>query len=534
MFIETVKRTTKKKTYAYTLLRRSFRDPITKKPKHETLLNLTDWDTEKVEALRALIAGKKLADVPEVATEQGKAIGGLWVFNELAKQEGLDKVLGQDRRGKIALLLVLGRILTQGSRLQLCEWVETQEIEAVLGISEIKKDELYRSLDWLSEMQGKLEEKLYRNRCRKEALYETETRLYLYDVTSSYLEGEENELANYGYNRDRKRGKKQIVVGLLSDAKGRPVSISVFEGNTADMKTLSDQIETVANRFKVTQVIMVGDRGMIKTPQKKALGDVEFHYITAITKKQISTLLQKEVIQLGLFDSELVEVEEEEKRYVLRRNPIRQEEIEGSRQAKLDRLRELAKDANQYLGDHTNAQVKTQVKKMDEKLRDFGVSRFCQVSSDGRHIGIEIDEAAFTQEKQLDGCYVLETDVSSAEMSASDIHDRYKDLAKVEMAFRTMKTGCLEIRPVFVRKESRTRGHVFVTMLGYLLVKTFWDGVKEKTEFTKAHCLSLIQSVHTTIVSLNAQTIKQIPTPRKSVQQILDALSLKLPPALPD
>jgi len=295
MYIETVKRKTKKKTYEYILLRRSYRDPVTKKPTHETLLNLTKWPKEKVAALKAIISGDKLIDAPKISTEQGKDIGGIWVFNEIAKQIGLRKALGNDRRGKIALLLILGRILTQGSRHHLLEWIKGQEIDAVLGIKDLKKDELYTTLDWLAGAQSKIEDRLYRaKKKRSDAEKEgsdTGVHLYLYDVTSSYLEGEKNDLACYGYNRDKKKGKKQIVIGLLTDSKGRPVSVCVFDGNRSDTTTVEAQIQTISTRFKAKKVIMVGDRGMIKSPQKTALNAFDFNYITAITRQQIANLI---------------------------------------------------------------------------------------------------------------------------------------------------------------------------------------------------------------------------------------------------
>jgi len=158
-------------------------------------------------------------------------------------------------------------------------------------------------------------------------------------VTSSYLEGEDNYFSAYGYNRDGKKGKKQIVIGLLCDGNGDPVSVEVFPGNTQDMKTFSSQIQKVRERFSCERVILVGDRGMIKTPQIKELPE-GFHYITAITKAQIDVLIKQDVIQMDLFDAELCEVEDNEEgvRYILKRNPVRAKEIENNRLAKRQRL----------------------------------------------------------------------------------------------------------------------------------------------------------------------------------------------------
>ena len=164
--------------------------------------------------------------------------------------------------------------------------------------------------------------------------------MFLYDVTSTYLEGEQNAFAAFGYNRDRKSGKRQIVIGLLCDADGRPLSIELFAGNTSDVKTFSSQLSKAAARFGAERVTFVGDRGMIKAPQRAELGAAEFHYITAITKAQIDGLIEAGVLQMDLFEETLAEVEGKDgERYVLRRNPARAEELAASRQDKLTTLR---------------------------------------------------------------------------------------------------------------------------------------------------------------------------------------------------
>ena len=306
----------------------------------------------------------------------------------------------------------------------------------------------------MSEQQSRIEDRLYTYRQKENESRKGAHTLCLYDVTSSYLEGEKNELAAYGYNRDKKKGKKQIVIGLLTNIQGVPMSVSVFKGNTPDTETVPDQIKTIAQRFKAKQVVMVGDRGMIKTPQKTALNEVDFNYITAITKKQIDTLLKKGAIQLGLFDTEVVEVVDQDKRYLLRRNPLRKEEVEKNRESRRECLHKKVQEANHYLNKHPKANPLVQLKRLQEKLITLGCNRFCCLLIKARELVIEVDADALKNEAQLDGCYVLETDVLSTEMTTAEVHNTYKGLAKVETAFRTMKTSCLEIRPLYVRKES--------------------------------------------------------------------------------
>jgi transposase len=201
----------------------------------------------------------------------------------------------------------------------------------IVGIQQgFCEDHLYENLSWLADNQEKIEKRLFTFR-RGQSTPE----LFLYDVTSSYLEGDQNELADWGYNRDKKRGKKQIVIGLLCDEQGEPVSVEVFTGNTADLQTFGAQVQKVAERFGCRRVTIVGDRGMIKSAQIQDLKSVGFHYITAITKAQIRSLIKTGVFQLELFDDQLCEIQDGGVRYVLRRNPVRATEMAVSRTSEL-------------------------------------------------------------------------------------------------------------------------------------------------------------------------------------------------------
>ena len=216
------------------------------------------------------------------------------------------------------------------------------------------EDDLYANLDWLADNQAEIESRLFAQRKAASA-----PDVFLYDVTSTYLEGEHNAFAAFGYNRDRKSGKRQIVIGLLADADGRPLSIEVFPGNTSDVKTFSSQVSKAAARFGAERVTFVGDRGMIKAPQRAELGAADFHYITAITKAQIDALIAAGVLQMDLFEETLAEVEGEEgERYVLRRNPARAAELAASRQDKLTTLQTAAEAANTYLSEHPRAAIR--------------------------------------------------------------------------------------------------------------------------------------------------------------------------------
>ncbi|MCP4302462.1 MAG: IS1634 family transposase, partial [Gammaproteobacteria bacterium] len=261
----------------------------------------------------------------------------------------------------------------------------------VLGLEAFDENDLYRNLDWLNENQATIEDRLFRLRHP-----DGKAQLFLYDVTSSYLEGTKNELAAFGYNRDGKNGKRQIVIGLLCDEVGWPLSVEVFAGNTADTSTFASQVRKVADRFGGEAVTLVGDRGMIKGPQIDALQaeDDEFHYITAITKPQIESLLTRGLFQLELFDEKVAEVhdEEEEVRYVLRRNPQRAAEMAATREDKRGAVEKLVSEQNVYLVEHPRARVDVAVRRVEQKIEKVRLSTWLSVSSEGRTLSLVRDE----------------------------------------------------------------------------------------------------------------------------------------------
>jgi transposase len=389
------------------------------------------------------------------------------------------------------------------------------------------EDDLCDNLDWLAAHQEAIENRLFADRHASPP-----PSLFLYDVTSSYLEGDRNELADWGYNRDKKRGKKQIVIGMLCDQDGEPVSTAVFEGNTSDLATFESQIHKTAERFGCQRVTFVGDRGMIKSGQIEDLSRAGFHYITAITKAQIRSLIKKDVIQLGLFDEKLCEAVQDGVRYILRRNPVRAEELAASRASKLETLRKLAQKQNEYLIAHPKADPQRSWKLVSDKQSKLDVASWVTVRVEEGRIVVEVDEERLG-EIQLDGCYALKTDLPRDAADPETIHARYKDLALVEMGFRTMKTDHLRVRPVWVRKESRTRAHVLVVMLAYRLIRELsraWSGMDLKVEEGLDHLKRLCAME---LKVKNGATCLRLPTPDDLTHRLLEALDIGLPAVLP-
>jgi hypothetical protein len=520
------------KTYTRYLLRECYREEG--KVKHRTIANLSRCSAQEIEAVRLALRHKQelaaLGSIKDaVQLHQGPSIGAVWLVYQVARHLGIEQALGSSRQGRLALWQVIARVIDQGSRLSAVRLAATHAACDVLGLERFDEEDLYGNLDWLSVHQAEIEDRLFQLQPKEPA-----SGLFLYDVTSSYLEGEHNELGAFGYNRDGKRGKRQLVMGLLCNGGGRPLSIEVFAGNTQDPKTFTPQIKKVAKRFGGREITFVGDRGMIKTPQIEALGERQFHYITAITKPQIEALLKSDVLQLDLFDETLAEITTEEGlRYILRRNPHRAEEIAASREDKYQRLCRAAVEYNHYLSAHPRARVEVALRLFENRRQKLRLAQWVKLSIEGREIRVAKDLQALGEIAKLDGCYVLKTDLSREAASKETVHDRYKDLALVEWAFRESKTVHLEMRPIYVRRKSRTRGHAFVVMLAYTIIKelaTRWQPL----DLTVKEGIDQLATLSLTEVRINDQApYHQVPTPRDTLQRLLDAAQVRLPKILP-
>ena len=520
-----------KKIFTAVFLRESFRE--NGKVKGKTIANLSHLSPRIIDALDLVLKRDgDLADIihlkDTLTLHEGKSVGALLLLQHVARQTGVASALGGSREGLLALWQVMARMLDQGSRLSSVRLGGACAVGEVLGLQEgFTEDDLYENLHWLDAHQVKIENALLAHRGGQKLT------LCLYDVTSSYLEGTENELAAYGYNRDKKTGKMQIVIGLLCDAKGIPVSIQVFEGNTQDTKTMSDQIKKVAERFGAKDIVFVGDRGMIKSPQQEELRKEGFHFITALTKPQVETLLKNGPLQLSLFDDPVTEVAGEDgRRYVLRRNPVRAREIAATRASKLRRATERCTKENAYLREHPKADPEKAQERLEVYAERLKISSWVTITAADRTLSLTENTPAREEESQLDGCYVLVTDVPVERMDAETIHARYKDLALVERAFRTSKQSFLEVRPLFVRTEESTRGHLLVTMLSYLLAQRLQElwADQDCTVEEGLHSLSTLSLIE--VKCKGEPVFCRIPVPRARSRVLLEKAGATVPTTL--
>jgi hypothetical protein len=436
---------------------------------HETLANLSRLPADLIGLIEDFCHGtppaaslrRGLPPVASTALHVGPCYG---LLAGLARELGIVRAVGEaPRTQRLALYLVYARLAHQGSRLSAARASEDHAVREVLQVGAFDEDDLYGALEYLAAQQHEIETAL--------APQARPGAVFLYDVTSVYFEGQHNELAAFGYNRDGKRGKQQMVAGLLTDGTGEPLSIQLYAGNTSDPPTFLDAVEQLKARFGTEDIAVVGDRGMIKALGQAALGEANFRYVTALTDPQVRALLKQGVLQLGLFDDQPAEVTVGTKRYVLRCNPQTQARERARRKDQWVRVRAWIQARNAHVQKQPRCDPASSLRGAQARLKTYRLGGWVSVRLDGRQVVWTEDAAAREGAAQLDGCYVIESDLPVGAADAPAVHDRYLDLTRVERDFRTLKTGLLEIRPVFLRKADRTRGHALVSLLALKLAR---------------------------------------------------------------
>lgn len=513
------------------LLRESWREG--KQVKTKTLANLTHYAPERIEALRLALKGE-FDGMTGCTPTVGKSFGTLFTLNALAQELGIAQALGSSNQGLLSLFLVLARIAHQGSRLSSVRWAAQHAVSDILGLNTFDENDLYEALDWLSSKQDQIEGKLFHRYVKQHG---QPPALVLYDVTSSYLEGLKNELAAYGYNRDRKRGKKQIVIGLLTGIDGEPLSVRVFEGNTTDPTTVIEQINTLKDKWGLSDIIFVGDKGMIKRPGKAALTQAGWHYITALSKPEIRTLLQSKTIQLDLFDESVESVSCDDKRYVMRLNSTIRAHLRQERYQRQSKLLEKVEARNAYVARHPRSRPETGLMQLQRLAKTYRLHGYICLSLEGDQIVVNVDTQAQETLFALDGCYALETRLPESKMTPCDIDTCYHSLSEVEQNFRTMKTDCLEVRPIYLRNAARTRAHIFVCMLSLKITRLMRSklsiayGTTESNKYTVTleTALALLDKLQFLYYDVAGQPMARLSQPSQEQQRLLVALGVTLP-----
>ncbi len=457
------------------LLRESYRDGD--KVKTRTLANLSRWPEAKIEALRRVLKGAAVAVPERLTIERSLPHGHVAAVLGMARKLGLERLVPRrpERLAKLALALIVARVLEPAAKLatarQLSAASAAHSLGAVLGLGAVDEDELYRALDLLGEAQPKIEAALARRHLRNGCLV-------LYDLTSSWLEGRCCELARFGYSRDGRRDKLQIVFGLLCAADGCPIAVQVFEGDTADPSTLAAQIDKLKQRFGLRRVVLVGDRGMITSARiEQDLKPAGLDWITALRAPAIQALAAENgPLQPSLFDQrDLAEIASPAypgERLVVCKNPDLAAERARKRADLLAATeRELARIEAATLRERRPLRGRDAIAlKVGAVLGRRKMAKHFRLTFTDDRLSFVRDDAAIAQEAALDGFYVLRTSVPAATLDAEATVLAYKSLAQVERAFRSLKTVALEVRPVHHRRAGRVRAHVFLCLLAYHVI----------------------------------------------------------------
>ena len=536
------------KEYSYSFLAESYWDG--KKSKKRIIANLSKLPNITISTLKNSLKGKSdNIALCDICVEKSIDYGQYFVVLEIIKKLKIEKAVKAifPEKVNLVVLMIIGKIITQGSKLGIVNWIKRNEILAKkleVDVNKLTPNDLYATLEELDSLQSAIEKKwyLYNKKRISDDGENSDDTIYLYDVTSSYFEGAQNELARFGYNRDGKKGKKIVTAGLITDNEGFPLKISVFEGNILDYQTVQEELMKLKKEFESKKIVLVGDRGMKIKYNLDKMEEAEkegVQYITPLTANEIRGLEKEGLIQASLFDKDLVEVETGNTRYILCSNPYLEKEKKATRLSMKTKFEfELAQIQTSFNSEkakcennkerlkqgHKNKKLKV---KLTEKQIDgwkyraknaqskYKMQQVYMITITEKEFKAEYNAAKYEELGKYDGKYVIETTVKKEELSKEEVRETYKKLQKVEHAFRDIKTDRLSIRPIFHRKAAQTRGHFLVGMLAYAVIhemeknifpllkkekkKLSFSDIVEELKMIKLNVLSFGKSDHTEI-----------------------------------
>ncbi len=520
------------------LIRSSFRE--NGKVKHTNHGRITGLPLPQLRLIQAAFQNQAVPkDDPQSLQLLGsKEYGASFALLALARQLGLEQLLYSRPQPWVrdCLAMIVGRLAYAGSKLALSnQWKNTAlwELCGTSGPIDVE-EHCYWPLDRLLERQAAIQRALAKQHLKN-------GHLVLYDITSSYLEGEyvDSSIVLFGYNRDGKRQHEQITLGLLCDERGCPVGVEVFAGNTQDAQTVIGKVKELRREYGLRRVTLVGDRGMITQTNAEKLDQVTgLHTITALTHHQIVELLERKVIQTGLFDEhKIVEVTDPdhlERRYCLCRNPETAVQETETRRRLLDLTR---RGLDKLVGRKRKAKEEKLGARVGKILDRYKMGKFVEWKVVEGRLAYSLKEAAITQEALLDGCYIIRATVAKEVLNTQQTVAAYKSLTLVEQAFRTLKTVALEIRPIYHKKDDRIRAHVFLCVLAYYvgwhaqerLQPLFAeDGHGKNRQWTMENVIERLAAIRRERVKMAGVEFNRVTTPEADQQRILDLLKVTL------
>jgi transposase len=450
------------------LLRQSWREG--RRIRKRTLANLSHWPREQIECLRRVLRGEVLVSPDDVFTiVASNPHGHVEALQRMIKRLALDDLLASrgSRERDLVLAMIAAQILHGSSKLATTRLWHTTTLAKEFGVSDADEEDLYAALDWLGDRQARIEAKLARRHLG-------EGSRVLYDVTSTRYHGRTCVLAEFGKDRDGKKGKRVIIYGVMTDAAGRPVALEVYPGDTGDPTTVGDQVDKLCRRFGLERVVLVGDRGMLTDTQIHGLGRYpSLGWISALRAPAVAKLVDAGHLQLSLFDetnlAEITAPDYPGERLIVCRNPLLAEDRRRTREEllamtaqRLEKIRhEVARRTKTLLGADAIGL------KVGRVINAYKVAKHFQLEIGDSRFSWSRNEASIAKEAALDGFYVIRTSEPSGELSAEETVRSYKDLSRVERLFRTLKGIELRVRPIRHRREAHVRGHIFLCMLAY-------------------------------------------------------------------
>jgi len=540
MYIETLKKKQGTKIYKTVLIRESYRE--NGKVKHRTVSNITKLPKIYISRLKKILKGEQ-GEFNVADLENGSAYeyGASYAFKELAKQIGLDKAIcsTKEQWKDDVMAMIIGRITCQGSKLHLInQYLNTGLWELAghkYGERPDVEENCYKPMDQLLKRKTRIEKKLASKHLKNGTMI-------LYDMTNTWFEGEysNSEKIVYGKPKGGKRGYKQISLGLLTNSEGCPVGVEIFKGNMSDQKTVLGQIKKLSKKYGITEAVFVGDRGMLTPKRIDELKETDFKIITALTHRELKSLIEREDIQPGLFDqnniTEIIDSEDTGMRYMLCKND---NEMAKSRETRKKMIEKVSQQLSQKAAvkcKRDPLKVAASVGRIFERCK---IEKFFnwQVGEKGE-FAWELERYVVEQEEELDGCYVIKTNASQKAVDKESTVTGYRNLQKVEQAFKNMKTILLELRPIYHKTDKRVEAHIFIVMLAYYLqwhamqrLKPLFDadGVGKNrlwTFETVVERLKHICKIENIIGDIVIKT--NISKPQKDQQCILDLLNVKL------
>lgn len=541
MYLESIKSKRNGKTYITHLVRESFRE--NGKIKHRTISNVSKLPPAHLQALKKSLKGIQ-GDFDMADLQHGRSyeFGASYAFMELAKDLNLNTMLFSKRtqwRDNV-LAMIVGRLVYQGSKLSLANMYKDTALWNLAGhepgVRPDVEKHCYSAMDELLKRKDKIEKKLSRAHLQDGCMV-------LYDMTNTWFEGKykHSELVSFGKPKGGKVGYKQIAIGLLTDKNGCPVGVEIFKGSTSDQTTVLGEVKKLSEKYGLKNLIFTGDRGMLTQKRIDEVSETDYSTITALTHPQIESLLAKNNIQMELFDSrdtvEVIDDSNEKIRYILCKNEYTMKSETETRQALIAKVElELDKKAR-VKKKRDPLKLAASIGRLFERCRVEKLFDW-DIDADGK-LSWSLNEEKVKQDQLLDGCYVIRTDAPAETLDKDEVVQGYRNLQKVEQAFRNLKTVSLELRPMYHKTDERLKSHIFISTLAYYIQ---WNAIqrlkplfeqdakfKEK-RWTFEMIVERLKSIRMTEVLIDGTLIKtELSQPDKEQQKILDLLGVKLP-----